>query len=252
MQYLKNESGWSLQNSSTIFFTKSNRNIWKWAIYQQQQLCKNCSLSCVLYLNAFLSINLVYIWGILQVDECLLKKQNATAALAEKALHQMVVCGYALIGHDPAQAMRNVIELKNMINTGLKPVSVSKDIQSHSDATVNENKLDYDPNAAYRRDIFSSKSPMLLKVSNSLMSKTFFFIIFIFTKGWNFFRCITFIKICVITYHIIFNTIYVIINLINIYSIVHCITFVQTCYSTRQITVDKIWDVTCVVYLRAD
>ncbi|XP_026330232.1 uncharacterized protein LOC113237788 [Hyposmocoma kahamanoa] len=56
------------------------------------------------------------------VDECLMKKQNDTAALAEKALHQMVVCGYALIGHDPAQAMRNVIELKNMINTGLKPI----------------------------------------------------------------------------------------------------------------------------------
>lgn len=86
----------------------------------------------------------------------------------------MVVCGYALIGHDPAQAMRNVIELKNMINTGLKPVSAFKDAQNHSDATVNENKLDYDPNAAQRRDIFSSKSPMLLNVSNSLMSKTLY------------------------------------------------------------------------------
>lgn len=53
---------------------------------------------------------------------CLQKKQNETSVLAEKALHQMVVCGYALIGHDPAQAVHSVLALKNMIRTGIKPV----------------------------------------------------------------------------------------------------------------------------------
>lgn len=56
------------------------------------------------------------------MDVCLATHQNETTALAEKALHQMVVCGYALIGHDPAQAVRKVMMLKNMINVGLKPV----------------------------------------------------------------------------------------------------------------------------------
>lgn len=48
--------------------------------------------------------------------------------LAEKALHQMVVCGYALIGHDPAQAVHSVMSLKNMIRQGIKPVSGFSDI----------------------------------------------------------------------------------------------------------------------------
>ncbi|KAH9637053.1 hypothetical protein HF086_013869 [Spodoptera exigua] len=57
-----------------------------------------------------------------ELDVCLEKKQNETSALAEKALHQMVVCGYALIGHDPAQAVHSVLALKNMIHTGIKPI----------------------------------------------------------------------------------------------------------------------------------
>nr|XP_037867582.1 uncharacterized protein LOC101738594 isoform X2 [Bombyx mori] len=57
-----------------------------------------------------------------KVDQCLLKKQNQTTALAEKSLHQMVVCGYALIGHDPVQAVRSVISIKNMIRHGIKPI----------------------------------------------------------------------------------------------------------------------------------
>ncbi|XP_022825950.1 uncharacterized protein LOC111356000, partial [Spodoptera litura] len=56
-----------------------------------------------------------------ELDTCLQKKQNETSVLAEKALHQMVVCGYALIGHDPAQAVHSVLALKNMIRTGIKP-----------------------------------------------------------------------------------------------------------------------------------
>ncbi|XP_060802190.1 uncharacterized protein LOC132902157, partial [Amyelois transitella] len=57
-----------------------------------------------------------------EVDACLLARQNETAALAEKALHQMVVCGYALIGHDPTEAVKNVIQMKNMIKEGLTPI----------------------------------------------------------------------------------------------------------------------------------
>ncbi|XP_035440770.2 uncharacterized protein LOC118269660 [Spodoptera frugiperda] len=57
-----------------------------------------------------------------ELEVCLQKKQNETSVLAEKALHQMVVCGYALIGHDPAQAVHSVLALKNMIRTGIKPI----------------------------------------------------------------------------------------------------------------------------------
>ncbi|KAG6457026.1 uncharacterized protein LOC115447907 isoform X2 [Manduca sexta] len=62
----------------------------------------------------------------IQVEQCLVEQQNATAALAEKALHQMVVCGYALIGHDPAHAVRTVIALKDMIKQGLMPIYEQK------------------------------------------------------------------------------------------------------------------------------
>ena len=36
----------------------------------------------------------------------------------------MVVCGYALIGQDPAQAVTKVMILKNMIKLGVKPVKI--------------------------------------------------------------------------------------------------------------------------------
>ncbi|KAJ2947224.1 hypothetical protein O0L34_g16933 [Tuta absoluta] len=62
-----------------------------------------------------------------EVNQCLLDHQNETTTLAEKALHQMVVCGYALIGHDPAQAVRNVVQLKDTIKQGLKPLYEQKD-----------------------------------------------------------------------------------------------------------------------------
>ncbi|KPJ06979.1 hypothetical protein RR48_11478 [Papilio machaon] len=61
-----------------------------------------------------------------QVDTCLKDKQNETTALAEKALHQMVVCGYALIGQDPSQAVSRVVDLKNMIRQGVKPIHAKK------------------------------------------------------------------------------------------------------------------------------
>ncbi|KAI5635162.1 hypothetical protein NE865_12120 [Phthorimaea operculella] len=61
-----------------------------------------------------------------EVNQCLLDHQNETTSLAEKALHQMVVCGYALIGHDPAQAVRNVVQLKDTIKQGLKPLYEQK------------------------------------------------------------------------------------------------------------------------------
>uniref|UniRef100_A0A2A4JI49 Uncharacterized protein n=1 Tax=Heliothis virescens TaxID=7102 RepID=A0A2A4JI49_HELVI len=61
-----------------------------------------------------------------ELDTCLQNKQNETSALAEKALHQMVVCGYALIGHDPAQAVHSVLALKNMIRMGIKPIYEQK------------------------------------------------------------------------------------------------------------------------------
>ncbi|KAI8421286.1 hypothetical protein MSG28_008324 [Choristoneura fumiferana] len=51
---------------------------------------------------------------------------NVTTALAEKTLHQMVVCGYALIGHDPAQAVSAVVAMKDMIKTRLKPIYEQK------------------------------------------------------------------------------------------------------------------------------
>ncbi|CAG9787494.1 unnamed protein product [Diatraea saccharalis] len=57
-----------------------------------------------------------------KVGQCLDAKQNETSALAEKALHQMVVCGYALIGHDPAEAVRKVLTLKTMITSSMKPL----------------------------------------------------------------------------------------------------------------------------------
>ncbi|XP_045767525.1 uncharacterized protein LOC123868903 [Maniola jurtina] len=61
-----------------------------------------------------------------EVEICLTQKQNETSALAEKALHQMVVCGYALIGQDPAQAVHKVITLKNMIKTGVNTLYEKK------------------------------------------------------------------------------------------------------------------------------
>ncbi|CAH0582799.1 unnamed protein product [Chrysodeixis includens] len=68
------------------------------------------------------TLDIIKSHGEKELEECLLKKQNETSALAEKALHQMVVCGYALIGHDPAQAVHSVLALKNMIHTGIKPI----------------------------------------------------------------------------------------------------------------------------------
>lgn len=53
-----------------------------------------------------------------------------TSGLAEKALHQMVVCGYALIGHDPAQAVQSVLALKAMIREGIKPVRLLYSLRS--------------------------------------------------------------------------------------------------------------------------
>ncbi|XP_053605571.1 uncharacterized protein LOC128672448 [Plodia interpunctella] len=61
-----------------------------------------------------------------EIDACLQDRQNETSALAEKALHQMVVCGYALIGHDPTEAVKNVIQMKNMIKEGLTPIYKQK------------------------------------------------------------------------------------------------------------------------------
>ncbi|CAG4946314.1 unnamed protein product [Colias eurytheme] len=61
-----------------------------------------------------------------EVNKCLSEKQNVTTALAEKALHQMVVCGYALIGQDPSQAVRNVLGLKTMIKERVKPINEQK------------------------------------------------------------------------------------------------------------------------------
>ncbi|XP_045496369.1 uncharacterized protein LOC123694827 [Colias croceus] len=60
------------------------------------------------------------------VNKCLSEKQNVTTALAENALHQMVVCGYALIGQDPSQAVRNVLGLKTMIKERVKPINEQK------------------------------------------------------------------------------------------------------------------------------
>ncbi|CAK1543760.1 unnamed protein product [Leptosia nina] len=61
-----------------------------------------------------------------EVTKCLTQKQNDTSALAEKALHQMVVCGYALIGQDPGKAVRTVSALKTMITDGVKPINEQK------------------------------------------------------------------------------------------------------------------------------
>ncbi|XP_064072618.1 uncharacterized protein LOC135193558 [Vanessa tameamea] len=61
-----------------------------------------------------------------EVEKCLIEKHKETSALAEKALHQMVVCGYALIGQDPEQAVRKVILLKNIIKQGVKPLYEQK------------------------------------------------------------------------------------------------------------------------------
>ncbi|XP_050678052.1 uncharacterized protein LOC126974560 [Leptidea sinapis] len=57
-----------------------------------------------------------------EANKCLVEQQNITSALAEKTLHQMVVCGYALIGQDPSQAIRNVGAIKTMIRQGVKPL----------------------------------------------------------------------------------------------------------------------------------
>ncbi|XP_050349607.1 uncharacterized protein LOC126773029 [Nymphalis io] len=61
-----------------------------------------------------------------EVEKCLIEKHKETSALAEKALHQMVVCGYALIGQDPEQAVRKVILMKNIIKQGVKPLYEQK------------------------------------------------------------------------------------------------------------------------------
>ncbi|XP_047504981.1 uncharacterized protein LOC125049630 [Pieris napi] len=61
-----------------------------------------------------------------EVEKCLVDKQNDTSALAEKALHQMVICGYALIGQDPSKAVRTVANLKSMIRDGIKPINEQK------------------------------------------------------------------------------------------------------------------------------
>ncbi|CAH2108981.1 unnamed protein product [Euphydryas editha] len=61
-----------------------------------------------------------------EVEKCLAARYNMTSALAEKALHQMVVCGYALIGQDPEQAVRKVVFLKNMIKDEVKPLHEQK------------------------------------------------------------------------------------------------------------------------------
>ncbi|XP_045485197.1 uncharacterized protein LOC123689400 [Pieris rapae] len=61
-----------------------------------------------------------------EVEKCLVDKQNDTSALAEKALHQMVICGYALIGQDPSKAIRTVTNLKSMIRDGIKPINEQK------------------------------------------------------------------------------------------------------------------------------
>ncbi|XP_073952779.1 uncharacterized protein [Choristoneura fumiferana] len=61
-----------------------------------------------------------------ELETCLKAQQNVTTALAEKTLHQMVVCGYALIGHDPAQAVSAVVAMKDMIKTRLKPIYEQK------------------------------------------------------------------------------------------------------------------------------
>ncbi|KAJ8724665.1 hypothetical protein PYW08_016139 [Mythimna loreyi] len=71
-------------------------------------------------------IDVIKSHGEKELEVCLQKKQNETSGLAEKALHQMVVCGYALIGHDPAQAVHSVLALKNMIRTGIKPIYEQK------------------------------------------------------------------------------------------------------------------------------
>ncbi|CAG5033958.1 unnamed protein product [Parnassius apollo] len=62
----------------------------------------------------------------IQVDSCLKSKQNDTSAMAEKALHQMVVCGYALIGQDPTRAVGKVVALKDMIKQGVKPINAKR------------------------------------------------------------------------------------------------------------------------------
>ncbi|CAG9580206.1 unnamed protein product [Danaus chrysippus] len=72
------------------------------------------------------TLNMMKVNGENQVESCLSKKQNETSGLAEKALHQMVVCGYALIGQDPGQAVRKVALLKNMIGQGIKPLLEQK------------------------------------------------------------------------------------------------------------------------------
>ncbi|XP_047999710.1 uncharacterized protein LOC125236821 [Leguminivora glycinivorella] len=61
-----------------------------------------------------------------ELDTCLKERENETAQLAEKAMHQMVVCGYALIGHNPTQAVGAVINMKNMIKNRLQPVRTQK------------------------------------------------------------------------------------------------------------------------------
>ncbi|XP_075976195.1 uncharacterized protein LOC142976624 [Anticarsia gemmatalis] len=68
------------------------------------------------------TLDVIKLHGEKELETCLAAKQNQTSALAEKALHQMVVCGYALIGHDPAQAVHSVMSLKNMIKEGIKPI----------------------------------------------------------------------------------------------------------------------------------
>ncbi|XP_041989087.1 uncharacterized protein LOC121740458 isoform X2 [Aricia agestis] len=61
-----------------------------------------------------------------KVDSCLQQKDNQSTSLTEKALHQMVVCGYALIGQDPVLAINKIHTLKNMIRDEVKPINAQK------------------------------------------------------------------------------------------------------------------------------
>lgn len=92
-----------------------------------------------------------------EFDTCLTSKQNQTSSLAEKALHQMVVCGYALIGHDPSQALQSVMSLKNMIREGMKPI---QDQKSHVYGLLKVCGHDHDTLKKVIKCVIS-KSPLL-------------------------------------------------------------------------------------------
>ncbi|KOB66069.1 Uncharacterized protein OBRU01_21824, partial [Operophtera brumata] len=60
--------------------------------------------------------------GTSQIQEKLAELQNMLEVIKIHGEKEMVVCGYALIGHDPAQAVAKVIALKSMISQGIKPI----------------------------------------------------------------------------------------------------------------------------------